>query len=192
MLAEARKATSEQAVNIVWQRRQAEEISDNDGAFKLVTASRAFHWMNQYQVLQQVMRNLTSGGGIALMEDQSFWTGSELWQATIRTVTQRYLGEERRAGDGTFNVSNEPYAQMLANVGFKEIDVRVIPVRRKWNFDEILGYLYSTSFASQHLFGNRLEDFERDLFAALSSPDSSNLFIENTAFTVQSAIKVQP
>jgi ubiquinone/menaquinone biosynthesis C-methylase UbiE len=189
MLAEARKATANQVVNIVWQRRQAEEISDTDGSFKLVTASRSFHWMNHYRVLAQMMSNLTPGGGIALIEDQSFWTGGEGWQETIRTVTQRYLGERRRAGNQTFSVSQEPYAQMLAKTGFQDIDVRVFPISRQWKFEEILGYLYSTSFASQQLFGGRVAEFERDLFAALSSPSDSQVFVEHTTFTVQSAMK---
>ena len=48
----------------------------------------------------------------------------------------------------------------------------------------VLGYLYSTSSAAPHRFGDERQVFERDLAAALGALGSENVFVERAEFSV--------
>src|SRR5207244_12415388 len=57
-----------------------------------------------------------------------------------------------------------PYTTLFRSVlrasAFCEVTTATIPVRREWSIAEVIGYLYSTSFAASHLFGDRQDAFE--------------------------------
>jgi len=72
------------------------------GIFKIATISRAFHWMNQDKVLTALDSLIREDGGIAIVGDVSIWIGDEEWKHAVKRIVQKYLGEERRAGKGTF------------------------------------------------------------------------------------------
>src|SRR3990172_10754290 len=92
-------------IKLVWINRGAQDlgkIKENLGTFKIATICRAFHWMNQKQVLKDLDGLIDEDGGVAIFGDGSFWTGPKDWQQAVRKVVQKYLGEERRAGTGMF------------------------------------------------------------------------------------------
>lgn len=157
-----------------------------DRKVDLVTVSRAFHWMDQDKVLTNCRSFVRSGGGVALLGDSSLWNGSEAWQKTVKQTIQAFLGEQRRAGNSNYAVTDEPYESMLDRHGYVLIEVRDFELVRQWTLDAILGYLYSTSFSSRRMFGDRLEAFERTLANALGDPDAEHTFEERTSFTVKS------
>ncbi len=72
------------------------------GSFKIAAICRAFHWVNQDKVLDALDGLIDEDGGIAIISDRSFWTGEEEWQLAVKKVVQKYLGVERRAGEGNF------------------------------------------------------------------------------------------
>jgi len=49
----------------------------------------------------------------------------------------------------------------------EEIDLP--PVEHRWTVDSAAGYLYSVSYTSPHHFGDRLEEFDAELRAALAA-----------------------
>jgi ubiquinone/menaquinone biosynthesis C-methylase UbiE len=172
--------------SIEWRLGYAEDLEDDLGPFRLVSICRAFHWMDQYNVLAWIARHLEPSGGLAIIGDGSFWTGQENWQRTTKHIVQIYLGEKRRAGKSHFQNTNEPYEDMLRKTGFDEVETCHFTVQRTWHFREIVGCLYSTSFASPRFFGKEQKDFERDLHDALGCPTPENTFKEIARFTVNS------
>lgn len=186
MLNEAKKKEPK-GFDIEWQQRSDKDIEEIEGPYRLAVASRSFNWMNQYPLLQKLHKILEMGGGIALIGDGSFWTGSEPWQKKVKEVIQSFLGEKRRAGKGNYSTSNEPYTEMLKKNDYKDVQYKAISITREWNIQSIIGYLYSTSFAARHLFGSRLNEFEETMKEELLEANGRNeVFTECTEFVIQS------
>lgn len=186
MLAEAEKNRPKH-LNIEWEQRSDKDVTVNEGPYRLVTACRSFNWMDQYPLLQKLHHIIEPGGGVALIGDGSFWTGSEPWQKKVKEVIQGFLGQERRAGKSTYSAPDEPYVITLKNNGYQEPHLEVIPVNREWDIQSIIGYLYSTSFAARHLFGERIAEFEQTLKDELIAANGgSETFIERAEFSAQS------
>ena len=88
--------------------------------------------------------------------------GTTDWEAAVRAVLRRHLGAERRAGGGVYR-EGERHEQTLGRTSFDRIGITNIPVREWWSIDEIVGYLYSTSYAPKAILGARCEAFEQEL-----------------------------
>ena len=191
MLAEAPPARQPEG----FERRMAAARGDRDatpnrGPLRLAVACRSFHWMNQRRLLGTLRGILEPGGGIAIIGDGSFWTGTDPWQTTVREVIQRFLGPDRRAGSGTYTPPAEPYPALLASTGFTDVQFTQIPVTRTWDVEHILGYLYSTSFSARHLYTDRLQQFEATLRAdLLDSTGGSDRFVEHATFGVHTGLQ---
>ena len=151
----------------------------------LVTICRAFHWLDQEAVLKRLDAQVSVDGVVAIFGDNSFWASSNPWKDLVRDLIKSYLGEERRAGDSVFKHHNRPYSEIMAESPFSVVTEHVVPVERIWTANGILGYLYSTSFATPRLFGDRLAEFDaaaRDLLASLSADDR---FVEANEFLIR-------
>jgi ubiquinone/menaquinone biosynthesis C-methylase UbiE len=165
---------------------RAEDFRPDDGWLaSLVTICRALHWMDQDRVLRQLDDIVTADGVVAIFGDNSFWVADSDWKSGVRSVVQDFLGEQRRAGNGVFTHHNRPYSEILAESPFSEVEEITIPVRRTWTTATILGYLYSTSFAARHLFGDKLPDFERAVTAVLAEHADDDTFAEENEFLIR-------
>lgn len=151
----------------------------------LVTICRAFHWLDQEAVLAQLEHQTAPDGAVAIFGDNSFWNIKEAWMLDLRDLIKTFLGEQRRAGAGTFNHHNRPYSEILQESPFNRVEEHTIPVHRTWNADAILGYLYSTSFASRDLFGGRLKQFDAAARAVLATHSENDTFGEDNEFLVR-------
>jgi SAM-dependent methyltransferase len=185
MIAEGEaRARSAGAGNIRWEHSTAEEFSGRPAAFRLTTVGAALHWMDKSRVLPRVHELLQPGGGLAVLDGGSVWTGRAAWQAVAVRVIQQYLGEARRAGRGEFPQSTGPYVELLMNHGFIGLHTQFVVQPIEWSIDQIIGYLYSTSFASRRLFGARGDMFEDELRHKLLTLDTSGRFIEDRTLEV--------
>ncbi|NUK32228.1 methyltransferase domain-containing protein [Streptomyces lunaelactis] len=153
----------------------------------LVTCCRAFHWLDQQALLCRLDEYVAPGGVLAVFSDRSLWTADNDWQRAVRSVVQDFLGEQRRAGTGAFGPIGPPYRQVLRNSAFSDVTETVIPVRRTWNAEEVVGYLYSTSFAAPHLFMERRDGFESAVKAVLAESATGGVLTEDNAFTMLTA-----
>lgn len=151
----------------------------------LVTICRAFHWLDQATVLALLDDQVAPDGAVAIFGDNSFWAADSLWKQSVRAVVQGFLGGERRAGNSTFKHHNRPYIEIMEESPFNQVEEIRVPVRRTWTTEGILGYLYSTSFAAPHLFGDRLADFETAVKAALAEHSSDDTFLEDNEFLIR-------
>ncbi|RAY17013.1 SAM-dependent methyltransferase [Actinomadura craniellae] len=165
---------------------RAEDFAPAEGwKASLVTICRAFHWMDQDLVLRRLSDQVAPSGVVAVFGDSSFWAADNDWKKAVRAVIQQFLGEERRAGSGTFKHHDKPYSEILAESPFNRVAEIALPVRRTWTRETILGYLYSTSFAARHLFGDQLEDFEAAVTAVLAEYSSDNTYFEDNEFLIR-------
>ena len=174
-------------LDIEWQLRSDQELTIDEGPYRLAIACRSFNWMNQYTVLQKLHKILENGGGVALIGDGSFWTGNELWQKEVKVVIQKFLGQERKAGKSNYAAPIEPYTITLSKNGYVDVQYEAISTTRVWDIQSILGYLYSTSFSAKRLYGERLHEFEETMRERLTNLNNGrDKFIENAEFTIQS------
>lgn len=198
MLAAAEQALRPQlpdGTTLLLQQAGAEEFVPPPGwRADLVTICRAFHWLDQPAVLARLDDQVAPDGVVAVLGDQSLWTVDLPWTRAVRAVVQDFLGPQRRAGDGTFTDTDpRPYREIMRDSAFDDVDEHVVPVRRTWTADAVLGYLHSTSFAAPQLFGDRLAAFDDAVLACLarhSDPDDPDDpgdpggLVEDNRFTV--------
>ncbi|MFD0746685.1 class I SAM-dependent methyltransferase [Phytohabitans flavus] len=171
---------------MVLQRRSAEEFTPPEGwRADLVAICRAFHWLDQPSVLARLDDQVAPDGAVAIFGDNSFWTAGSPWKAAMRAVIQDFLGEQRRAGAAVFNHHNRPYSEIMQESTFNQVDELRVPVHRTWSTESILGYLYSTSFAAPHLFGDRLAEFEAAATHVLARFSANDTFGEDNEFLIR-------
>jgi len=127
---------------------------------RLVAISRAFHWMDQARVLRSISAWGSEQTVVAILDDSSLWNCADEWAVEVRSVIQRHLGTERRAGSGRFSVPTRSYEEVLSSEGYRSLRADAWTFVREWEPDDIEGYLYSTSYASRSLFGDRLAEFQ--------------------------------
>jgi len=175
-----------EGTSLVLQESTAEEFTPPAGWLAdLVTICRAFHWLDQATVLAHLDAQVAPDGAVAIFGDNSFWAATSPWKVAVRSVIQDFLGEQRRAGSGTFNHHNRPYSDIMRESPFSQVEEITVPVQRRWSADSILGYLYSTSFAAPHLFGDRLDEFDRTVRARLAEFSDTDTFPEDNEFLIR-------
>ncbi len=179
--------------NISWVQQRAELISLATGKFRLVTIGRAFHWMQREVVLERIYKLLSSDGGVAIINaPQDVWTSEHPWKKTAISVVKRWLGEQRRTGQGgqgvwkPLEVSHE---EILAKSPFPRIDKYELKFEQSWTIDTYLGYLYTTAFCLPSFVGDNREKFETDLKESLLAVEPSGKFTEELPVNVIAAWK---
>ncbi|GAA2255651.1 class I SAM-dependent methyltransferase [Kitasatospora cystarginea] len=154
-------------------------------AANLASISRAFHWMNQERVLHLLDGVTAPDAVLAVMGEGSLWTAQSAWTDALRELIQTYLGPERRAGtEGTYTRTQRHREEVLAGSPFSRIEEHVLPVVRQWTPQQVLGYLSSTSFAADRLFGNQLAAFQTQALELLDRHAEAGGLTENAEFTV--------
>jgi trans-aconitate methyltransferase len=189
MLAAAEAALRPQLPNgaaLLLQAVTAEEYTPLPGwQADLVTICRAFHWLDQAAVLDRLDGQVSPDGAVAIFGDNSFWVATSPWKAAVRAVIQKFLGEQRRAGNSTFQHHNRPYSDIMRESPFNQVEEFIVPVTRTWTADSILGYLYSTTFAAPQLFGDRLDEFDQAVRATLTQFSDTDAFEEDNEFLIR-------
>jgi len=192
MLKWAKKTTEGFKTKLIWFNYGAEDLrktKERLGIFKLATICRSFHWMDQEQVLDILDDLIEEDGGVAVFGDKSLWTGGEEWQQAVKKAVQRFLGKERRAGKGKFEVPDKLWGDIMARSAFRFIAIHDVPIERSWDAESIIGYLFSTSFAAPHLFGNQLDRFKEKIESTLFSINPKGVFQENAVWTMVLGLK---
>ncbi|MGC4042530.1 MAG: class I SAM-dependent methyltransferase [Armatimonas sp.] len=187
MLHEAELLAGRQGVpGIRWIRALAEDIETlNLDPLRLVAFGQSFHWTDRERVAAMVYANLEPGGTLALIthahsdRPQPEGPGYPLIpHEAIRAIIERYLGTERRAGQGTIPSLPEQHEDILRSAGFQNLR-RVYCSGQDSLVQDVNGVLanyFSTSFAAPHLFGERRAQFEADVRAELATHSATGFF----------------
>jgi len=187
MIEWAKRATRNSKIRLIWVSRRAEDlgkIKKKLGLFKVATSCRAFHRMDQDQVLRNLDELIEENGGVAVFSDWVLWKGNQEWQQVLKKVIQKYLGEKKDVEKEKLKESEERWETILTRSVFRFIKTQDIPIVRSWNVESIIGYLFSTSFATPHLFGNRLDRFKEEVKSTLLSLNPKGKFQENAVWSI--------
>jgi SAM-dependent methyltransferase len=192
MLACASRAAAERgAGNATWVRQRAEALPAGLGSFRVVTFAQSFHWMDRPRVALAVATMLDLGGAVVQVDAPGYRT-DELSAETRRgslpfppppdgaldQLRRRYLGSDRRAGQGIRNTSPSGEDGVFQQAGFLPAETVTVPDQRavEQTVDDVVARVFSTSSAAPHLFGDRQEDYERDLRGILAQASLSGRF----------------
>ena len=154
-----------------------EDISSDIGQFRLVLFGSSLHWMDTDDVLAKARAVLTPGGGIAICGMRSIWGGESKWEQAVVEIVQRWLGADRRAGSGSFPESERRFEEVLPGCGFTNLSTGSIECRFELDIPFIIGHLYSTSYCSRAMLGERADAFENDLTETLTQLNPAEQFI---------------
>ncbi len=163
--------------NVRFLKMRAEDVSNEVAPLRLATFGASFHWTDRVLVANRLYELIEPGGGLVVLAPSSIWRGPESWKQVVGRTIKDWLGEERRAGSGMFKTA-PLHQECLAQTPFA--DVKVIDVHKMhvWTADCLVGYLYSTSFASRAVLGDLQEPFELDLRNRLAGLSTENQFSE--------------
>ncbi|GAA2255815.1 class I SAM-dependent methyltransferase [Kitasatospora cystarginea] len=181
MLAEARALAAARGVtNVVWRLGEAAQLSAMSlPPLRLAAMGAAFHWMDRAAVAQDLDALIDDGGAIVLA---SGGTPGDVepppWLEVIRTVRERYLGPERRAGRGTYTHPAERHQDVLARSPFSRIETAHWDRTITRTVDEVVGLQLSYSFSSPRQLGPDTKAFVSDVRDALLSFNPSGVFEE--------------
>ncbi|UCD08477.1 MAG: class I SAM-dependent methyltransferase [Dehalococcoidales bacterium] len=182
MITEGREQAIASGVNnITWVEGGSDDLPnlrDKLGRFKLVTIGTAFHWMDREKTLDELFKIISDDGGIAIAWNTSIWTYHPYeWLTAAKELIRKYLGEERRAGSGTYNVASIKHELFVTESSFTKTETWKHHWVRSFTPDELIGNLYSTSMANPSVLGEKTEAFESELREALTRLDSSDVFM---------------
>lgn len=178
MRAEGARIARERGVgNIEWRFGGSKDLSPELGQFRLVTMGNSFHWMDRARTLDALYDLVTDGGGIAVVGE-----GAPIprppptrWRAAINAVLMHYLPDRRLAWENPGPPPEERHDAYLARSRFKDVISYQESFEIEWTIDSMVGNLYSMSFCSRRVLGDRVEAFERDLRAAIIAAEPSGI-----------------
>ena len=153
MLAELRRSAPSNVRAVV---ARAEDVDESFGTFRLVTIGAALHWFESALVLDR----LAAITPVVVLLGESIEQSEAI--STVLAVAEEVLGKRPAAKSATIR-----FEQALAASAFADFEQLSAEVERTWSADELIGFAYSTSFASPARVGDRRAEFERELRARL-------------------------
>jgi SAM-dependent methyltransferase len=187
MLAEGRRAAQERSItNVRWVQAVAEDIPRAaPGPHRLVTFGQSLHWTDEARVAEGVHDVLEAGGALALivhtLEGRPVPPNPgppPIPHEEIKALVERYLGSTRRAGQGSAPVRTHRFEDVLARTRFgvpRSIFAPGVPDLVRDSESVVSGYL-SMSSSAPHLFGDRVDDFAREVRELLASRSPDGIF----------------
>jgi SAM-dependent methyltransferase len=180
MLAEAERQSAQAGItNCQWLCMPAEDISEELGKFHLATLASSFHWMNQAVVLERVYALIDPGGGLVIMGNPGgLWAGDDPWERVAQEVLQRWIGSWQSSRTGITSNGDGAEKVSIAQSDFVDVELENYQWQRSVDLDTVVGELFSTSFASKAVLGEKADAFAADLRQSLLQFEPSGQFIE--------------
>lgn len=188
MLSEGRRAVAATGLTgVTWVQARAEELPEAaPGPYRLVTFGQSFFWTDELVVAERVYDLLEPGGTLALIghavegRSKPPNPGSPpIPHDELTALVRRYLGPDQRLGQGVASTRPRPrFEEILAGTRFgvpRTVFVPGIPDLRRDTESVLSGY-FSLSSSAPHLFGDRADDFARDVRALLAEHAPDGLF----------------
>jgi SAM-dependent methyltransferase len=187
MLAEAaRIAEARDIRTAMWVHERAEALPAGLGTFRTVTFGASFHWFDRPRVANAVRKMLQPGGAAVHVDAPAYRPAETLAagdlppvpEAGIVALRERYLGPHRRAGRGFRNTSPSGEDAVFRAAGFRPEEVVDVPDGRliERTIDDVVANVFSSSPTAPHLFGDRRDQFERDLRLLLAEESPTGRF----------------
>jgi SAM-dependent methyltransferase len=187
MLAEGARAADERGItNIRWVRGLAEDLpAVAPGPYRLVTFGQSFHWTDERRVAEAVYDLLEPGGALALIVHTVAGRPRppdpgvpKIPHDEIRALVAKYLGSNRRAGQGVSPQRSHRFEDVLVQTRFgapQQLFVPGLPDLLRDSESVLSGYL-SLASSAPHLYGDRLNDFTAEVRALLANRSATGMF----------------
>jgi SAM-dependent methyltransferase len=185
MIQEASRLAPERGVmNASWVHGRAEDLPADLGTFDVVTFAASFHWMDR-PLVAGIIRGMLEPDGAVVHVDNRHQDGLAVDNAfpappveRIAELRRAYLGEDRRAGQGTRNSSPSDEAAVFRGAGLAGPQLVVVPDGRTIvrSADDLVAETFSLSSTAPHLFGDGLSQFEADLRRVLAEASLDGAF----------------
>jgi SAM-dependent methyltransferase len=187
MLSEARRSAEAAGVaNIHWVHALAEDLPEAaPGPHRLVTFGQSFHWTDELAVAETVFDMLEPGGTLALVvhtvegRPRPPSPGPPpIPHDEIKALVEKYLGSTRRAGQGTTSVRTHRFEDILVRTRFgtsRAVFASGQPDLMRDSESVLSGY-FSMASSAPHLYGDRLQDFAREVRDLLASRSPEGVF----------------
>jgi SAM-dependent methyltransferase len=172
-----RMAAIHEIGNVTWHIGRAEAFEAQPDSFDLVTIGEAFHRLEADVVARNVFRWLRPGGCLATLGTDNRFSGDEPWEVAYRVVRDRWIARSFPDGfglvlpGGALDQADREAAMRAA--GFVGVEGRDFEQTLELSFDEIAGYLASTSSCSRKAIGPDFDVWVDELRAALGADDST-------------------
>ncbi|HMK13115.1 MAG TPA: methyltransferase domain-containing protein [Acidimicrobiales bacterium] len=176
MIAEAERLATERGVtNARFVLERAEALPAGLGTFRVATFAASFHWLDRPKVAQAVRGMLEPGGAAVQIGTPAYRSPVD---DSVEVLRVRYLGLDKRAGRSIRNTSPSGEDEVFRSAGFHPMQVVTVPDGRALDrsVDDLIAQHLSSSSTAPHLLGDRLDDFVRDVRAALFEVNSSGRF----------------
>ncbi|HSW78941.1 MAG TPA: class I SAM-dependent methyltransferase [Candidatus Babeliales bacterium] len=180
------KAKSLKVSNIEWQKGSSKTLKGVRTPFRLVTMGQSFHWMDQSSVLKELYRLLEPKSGIVIVGGEQTPQNSRATKKDeiVKNLVSKYLGPKRRAGNNVYESSGINWEKDLFQKppfsGFKKNEYLVL---ERQNIDQIVGNLYSLSWAKKEHFGNQIFKFDSEIRATLKQALGDKNIVQKYKFT---------
>ncbi|WP_152363051.1 class I SAM-dependent methyltransferase [Microlunatus speluncae] len=165
----ARFAAFEHVGNLRWLQTTAEDaVRLEPGPFRLITFGQSFWWTDRERVAEAMYDLLEPGGCLALIShcatDRPRPIGPDLPPIphdAIKELLRRYLGSDRRAGQGLGPQHPDSIEDALSRTRFGRPEQHFAPGRPDIvrNSDSVIAGYLSMSSSAPHLFGPNLDHF---------------------------------
>jgi ubiquinone/menaquinone biosynthesis C-methylase UbiE len=178
MLAEGRALAARAGIaNIEWVRGSSEELSPRLGAFRLVTMGESFHKMDRRRTLDALYDLVEVGGGVAIVGRAVPLPPPPMtpWRAAAVRVVRQYVGDLPVPWDHQPPPPDELHQGYLRRSRFTGVIEHNEQFDFEWTVDSIIGNLYSMSFCTRRILGDRTQAFERDVRAAILAVEPSGI-----------------
>jgi len=187
MLDEGRRVAHEQGIaNVRWVEALAEDLpAAAPGPYRVVTFGQSFHWTDERRVAEAVYDMLEPGGALALIVHTVAGRPvppspglPPIPHAEIEALVQGYLGPTKRAGQGAAPTRAHRFEDILVRTRFGapgSIYAPGIPDLVRDGESVLSGY-FSMSWSAPHLFGDRVDDFAREVRELLASRSPEGVF----------------
>jgi ubiquinone/menaquinone biosynthesis C-methylase UbiE len=189
-----RKAAARKINNIEWQKGSSKTLTEVNGLFKMVTMGQSFHWMDERPVLNRLYDLLQAGGAVVIAGGaaESIQQNARAAKKNeiVKQMIVKYLGPKRRAGDKVYKQSSLDWQKdLFPKSRFGNFQTAHYLVQVPRNIDQIVGQLFSMSWAAKRHFGNQITDFENEIRRELSQSLGSKKIIEKFCFRVDVLVK---
>ncbi len=176
MVAEGqRQAQLRGILRIHWLTGRAEAADLPTDHFGMVAVARAFHRLNRPLIAEHSLRWLRAGGCFIDMgaDTSGLFKPSTPWLAAAGEVYERHLPRAHKSrqevtSSGSPDQPMTTSQAVLVDAGFVDVAKHEFDVPYVWEIDQFIGYLCSTSYASQEFWGKGWDSFEADLRETLA------------------------
>ncbi|WP_152366050.1 class I SAM-dependent methyltransferase [Microlunatus speluncae] len=179
-------AATRAGVGVRWTCGRAETLAVGDGELRMITIANAFHRLDRRPVARSARRWLSDGGTLVIMGSGR---RPEDPRPEWELIIQRSVREWRRSASPPAPTSDQSppgqrlisHEDLLAEEGFR-VTHRSFVESRERSLDEVIGHVYSRSYASRRALGPKVDEFEAQLRRRLTDHQPNGRFAEDVGY----------